>query len=697
MRVSTWLTAVLLVAGVGACDSVEEEQAHRWAVLDPEAEALDPFDPPVPEAPASSTAAFRYVALMAAGDPCPEVDGWTTRRLFHLTQPARDAWAAWDDAGNAMPPVLERFCVYIALDPPLSPPHVPGAVRVDADVNVVMPQSTPTVEQARADRLLSMLGATAGPTPASDPYLGDPQGLPYVAIVDTADSTLPGVAASYPGSPSSWSTRHRHGLSMASLVDRTRCTHDQPHCLARQFRAQAFPFDGVTEPEAVPSGGQWASLGSLASALGESVAGWRVQADGGVAPLVLNMSLGWDPEHGTVDAGHAALLDPNNPDPSVPATVQAVHSVLAWASCQGVVSVAASGNVRGSTCDELGPVAPASWESLPVVPAGVCSNIAGPLASTSALPRLTYGAGGMAGADVPIANARVNSLPPRLLYAHQGVLPSGTGHTSAWTGSSIASAALASMVASVRSHDRARDAVNTMHAIDTSGSSSAVDPTWLQPWVSQARRLTFEGVFLRLFGTTGPYRAPMANGLDDAIAAEILGQPQMAPDPTEVELEESEEGSQECGPSVLPLSVPPESEALPPTGWTSDESRPQPHVPICPTCPVLNTIRTTFGSSPKFSLFIRLDSAYDPQDIKQAVLAFDDPNGKPGVRVVLPNASTGSLQVVIDLSAIKLPAGGESVEDWLVARPTVGAGRLDFVVDQGQTAQLVSQVVDVVR
>ncbi|MBV1859660.1 MAG: hypothetical protein KUG77_14700 [Nannocystaceae bacterium] len=646
--------------------------------------------------------AQRYLALMPADQGCPEVTGWSSRPLFHLTDSARTAWATWTENGGSLPPILARFCVYTTESPPETPPHVPGSVRVDPDLAVVVPQAgpIPSVPQARADHLLAQLGASPNGLNqlGSAPYLGDPDGLPYVAVVDTADSTPPGVATPY-SNPSMWAEPQRHGLSMAALIDTTRCPSSEPACLSRQYRVQAFPFaTAQAEPEPAAAGGQWSSLGSLASALGEALAGWRARPDSAFAPLILNLSVGWDPAHGTIPFNHELLLDPNNPNANVPATVQAVHSALAWASCQGVTTVAASGNTRGGGCSETGPLAPASWEMLPPVSASVCAAIAGSSGLPTHLLPLTRGAGGALDVEGPLGNTRLGSLPTRVLYSHQAVVAIGGGHTEAMTGSSVAAAAFSSLIAVVHSHLPEMTAGSVVAAIDALGVPSTIDVDWLQPEVALARRLTFDTVFLGTVGPSGPYQGFGPDRIEDAIAHDIFSQYQMAADPTLIELDPDESTVSGCGPVVLTAALAPDTEGAPPATPRTDELRPQPHVPICPTCPVLNNNRTRNGGtgSPSFTLYLRIDPAYDASDISHATLAFADRTTWTGLQVTLPASYVNVPVAVIDLTRSQLP-DGTTVSDWLTSHQSVGSGHLSFLVEGDAGPQPVRQVVDVVR
>lgn len=716
-----YASSLLLLCSAWGCDETpydppERVAAHEYSEYDEygdggESSESGAYD----EDPAANTFAGdtavasdgpppqRYVAMMpmmSAGDACPRVPQWSHRPLFHLTASARTAWGAWTEDGGQLPPLLARFCVYTTEDPVSAPPDVPGAVRVDPDLAVVVPQAgpPPSVPQARAEHLLAELGAVpSGLAPSgSNPYSGDPNGLPYVAVIDTADSTPPGFAVP-PSNPTTWPAAQRHGLTMAALIDATRCPASQANCLARQYRAQAFPFASAqAQPEPVLSGGQWASLGSLAAALGEAIIGWRSRPDSGLAPLVLNLSVGWDPAHGTIPFNHDALLDPSHPDPSVPATVQAVHSALAWASCQGVVSVAASGNTRGAGCSETGPLAPASWESLPPVSASRCAAIAGAFASTTQVPALTHGAGGALDSNAPIGNARLRSLPSRVFYAHQGAVSVGGGVSETLTGSSLAAASFSSLIATTQTYLPALSETEVINTIDLFGAPSSIDTDWLQPGVTVVRQFSFHDVFRGAVGPSSPYHASGGDRIEDAIANEIFTHPQMSSNPDLVELSPDLSTPTGCGPIVITAAADPNANGIPDATAATDELRPQPHVPICPTCPVLNNSLRVGARTPSFSLYLRIDPAYDPADISQATLSFVDRSVFAGLQITLPTNYVNTSLAVVDLTRTQLP-DGTTVNDWLATHTGASTGVLNFSIDDGSGPQPLRQVIDVVR
>ena len=670
-----------------------------------------------------TTARRRYIALMNAGLPCPQVNRWNERQLFRLTADATAAWGALEGAGTPMPPTLSRFCVYTWGGPgsPVAKPVVPGSVRVDIDPDVVVPQAPSltagtALEQARTQRLLEQLGATprTSQAPSGSPYATRSTGLAYIAVIDTADSTAPtglGTALSIPNL-GSWNDRHQHGYTMASIIESTRCPHGQTACRSRQFFAQAFPFPpGQVVPAA--SAGQMGSLGSLASAVGESVARWRVLPAAEDSPLVLNMSLGWDQVHGgNLPANHASLLDATAPNNAIPAPVQAVHNALAYASCQGGLAVAAAGNTRGQSCEQTGALAPAAWESLTPLTPSECNQFFGlELKGVSTMPRLVYGAGGLDEGNAPIANSRLGSMPVRALYSHQASVEVGSSHTQAWTGTSVASAGLAALAAQVWTHRPTKTAKQVLDQIDTRGSTIQMGTTWRQSSGAKTKRIAFNSVMSAVAGSNNPYGSTVTSGspVSTAMMTYMNSQPQPYSPSTEVTLGSRDPGSaSNCGPLQVQLLGAPGSATLPGASALTDESRPQPHVPICPNCPIINETNTGGGSSSSstaqpapltlsYKLYIKLDAAYSGATVSQPVLTLDDNITNTSMVVALaPQSGSWTFQVV-ELDDYTLPSG-QTLAAWVHAHSGVRSGRLSFSVSvPNMKPQTVTQVIDVVR
>ncbi|MEM7154588.1 MAG: S8/S53 family peptidase [Myxococcota bacterium] len=736
---------MMLLLSVSSCDSLDstnheaeaaaaEAEAVSVEAVKTEAATVEAAPRPRTRARAlpsrevslsETTARRRYVALMNAGVPCPQVNRWNERPLFRLTADATAAWGALEASGTPMPPALERFCVYTwgGAGSPAAKPVVPGSVRVDIDPDVVVPQAPSltagtALEQARSQRLLEQLGATprASQAPSGSPYATRTTGLAFVAVVDTADSTVPtgvGSPLSIPGF-GSWNDRHQHGLTMASIIESARCPNGQTACRSRQFFAQAFPYPpGQVVPAA--SAGQMGSLGSLASALGESVARWRVLPASEDSPLVINMSLGWDQTHGgNLPANHAALLDVAAPNNVIPAPVQAVHNALAYASCQGSLAIAAAGNSRGQGCEQTGALAPAAWESLNPLTPSECNQYFGlEMKGVSTLPQLVYGAGGLDEGGNVIANSRMNSIPARALYAHQASVEVGSSHTQPWTGTSVSSAGLAALAAQVWTHRPSETARQVLGRIDTRGTTMTLASTWRQSTSVKTKRIRFNSVMSSVAGSQNPYGSTVTSGnpVSTAITTYVNSQPQPYSPSAEVTLGSRDPGSaSNCGPLQVELFGAPGSATLPGSSAATDESRPQPHVPICPNCPIINETNSggsgTQGSgntaSPapltiSYKLYMRLDTAYSGATISQPVLTLDDSATNTSMVVALAPQSGAWTYQVVELDDYTLP-NGQTLAAWVHGRSGVRSGRLSFSVSvPNMKPQTVTQVIDVVR
>lgn len=674
---------------------------------------------------------LRYVALMKnATLACEPVDDWRGERLFEHTLAAKAAWE------GQLPDPLRRFCVYtwgggVA---PGGPPAVPGAVRVDPDLDVVVPQGATSTSLLAAHETTTMqaLGAEAGPTPARWPYDADPLGaLPYVAVVDTASSRAP----SPDGLPSygAAGAREKHGLMMGSLIEAIRCPQRSPECIERQFFAQAFPYDhGSASPD--PQG-QLGSLGSLAAALGESVARWRRQPDAPDSPLVINMSLGWDRDNHpevpsddpTAMPSHAELLDVSLPVATVPATVQAVHNALALAACEGALSFAASGNARGAPCEQAGTMGPAAWESLAPLAATDCSAFG--LAPKEGLGKLVYAVGGLDGGDRPIANSRRNSLPARVLYAHQAgaeVDRGGgqQGYSEPWTGTSVATAAMSAIAAQAWSFAPSHRASSLMAAIHDQQPTVSVDAKWQGPLARAARKVTrldAHSVMNQIDPANNPY-LPRQTG-SNAISLVILApglqpvlQPVGASGGTTLTAINT---TATCDGQPVSLLAAPGYSPLPAASFPTDVLRPQPPVALCPSCPVVKKPppKTTGGSNAGtattltptsiiYELELELGADYVADNpnavVDQPVLELDDGSSGPLV-VALGNIRVTDTRQVVELSNYTISTGQtqQTLSQWLDAHTSVTSARLRLRADDDPNdridPQTTTEVISVVR
>lgn len=629
----------------------------------------------------------RYVVLAdkQPGDPCPTPSaGWTGERLFR-----RGDVAALLGDKNVLPAPLERFCVYTwgGKSPPTAAPTFPGpdgaqVVRIDADREVVVPQTAylgadPSTRTALSDAFVRAAGAQPAGAQGPSVHAGT-EGPAKVAIVDTV-GFAEASGLSYAGA----AARQRHGLTMAEVIGALRCPNGEAGCATQQFHAQAFPY-GPTSPQVLPGGGPLASMASLAYAIGEATVRWR-QGEMRTSPLIVNLSVGWDPRYGDAltaagqEATHTDLLQ--GPSAAVPATVQAVHAAMVYATCLDVLAIAAAGNNAGAACEQTGLMAPASWERYPAPDRARCELLftaaalpawrAGDPAVTATTRSLVYAAGGVDASDRPIPNARPGGTPPRVLAAMQAVVGSGARQTEPWTGTSIAAASLSALAAQVWSHDRGLTPHQVIALIDQSGvaTDQAVDGAAQK---RRARRIHAYNAFVQLCAVRyagqacpNPYLAPTvpAQGVPSAelTTPASAGTVTLACATAPIDCGGRTATRTRCGAA---------GGAAPPTAaepWV----RPQPDVPLCPECPIRGG-RLTLSLNPAFTgASVVLE---DP------VLEFRRSDGSyVGAR--LSQVTVGSAGAVVDLGRYLVDLGTGSVTlASLLTSEQIRSGVLGFSV-----------------
>ena len=251
-----------------------------------------------------------------------------------------------------------------------------------------------------------------------------------VRLLDTADEThIDGG-----GDPGNF-----HAVQMESLIEDIACSPEFPKCRDNIEQVLVTPRDEEYQPK-------WTtgrSLGVLSDfALGAfaSVQTWLndPETSGEHKRLILNASVG-------ADLYALYAMDPSRG--SLAATIE----MLEWASCYGVLVIAASGNVRDESCDigENDMLVPAMFEHLASLSPGQCDGRGfWPTWDTNKWPvfpkgggtrPLVYAAGGVGFDDEPIPNARPNSMPRQVVTAANAITVSGE---TPLTGSSVAAAAL---------------------------------------------------------------------------------------------------------------------------------------------------------------------------------------------------------------------------------------------------------------
>lgn len=633
-----------------------------------------------PEDVTKWTVAGRHVAIFnkTPDEPCPAAThpSWSGEPLFR----SGEMLVLLKD--EKLPTPLERFCSYTWLDkdepadkPTFDAPWNKRLIRIDPDREVVVPQ-TPYLggDAATRDTLAEAFrqySGTLGSGAASQVYQ-QTETAAWVAVIDSAgfaDAALPYASAD------PWL---RHGLTMAELVHAVRCPNDEKDCSERQFHAQAFPYDRTSTQVQASGGGPLGSIGSLAQALGEAVIRWRA-LDQPDAPLILNLSVAWDPTYG------GDLMPPGQegepidmleaPSDRVPATVQAVYAVLVYASCHGALTIAASGNNTGAPCEQQGAMAPALWERYPAPHHDACFVFFGedpdqgpgdPTVEPAA-DSLVYAAGGVTAYDLPIPVARPVSTPPRVLPAFQAVAGAGPRQTDAWTGTSVAAAALSGLAASIWTHHPALTPRQVIGLITSSGRNTGLPVA--PPATGQARLITGYDAFASLCTrlTAGECTNPYLPATPPTQASPEIYMSN--PMPAELSCTAT---ATSCGASVSVYGCGEDGTAETNVPAPSPWLRPQPDIPYCPVCPIKGN---------KLTLSLNPDHSAGTSVLDNPTLEFRLANGNY-VRARLGQITVGPNGTDVDLAGYNLTVGNttQSIAAWLSADDVTSA-TLGFYID----------------
>jgi hypothetical protein len=424
----SWLVLAVATAALGACASQRLPSPHKG----PELGSLPPD-------PTQACADWRWIAVLShTATACPAIPGWTVKPLFGRPPVAKclqDPQPADPKAAAAAIAELERFCVYEVADalqrePLEHPPAVhKDIVRFDRDCAAMAIASHH--EDGLPDDWKSIAAAFLARSgiPSKDLEIKNQRGV-RLAFLDTQPT-----GDFHRDTPPGYSL---HGYTMAHIARRLICSPAESEvCAARITTRLALPvgtFDPKSRANTVSDTGRGGHLGmqsDLAAAIEAEVSDWIVDRDEEEAKhLVLNLSLAWDPTlFDGLSEGELGELK---------AGTQAVYRALQYATTQGALVLAASGNFKNCPGkDQLGPMLPAAWE-------------AGAPESCGESPPRVYAVGGLGVNGEPLWNARERSMPRRVALAEQAVVPTwDADHPSAmYTGSSVATA-VASAIAAI--------------------------------------------------------------------------------------------------------------------------------------------------------------------------------------------------------------------------------------------------------
>jgi hypothetical protein len=367
--------------------------------------------------------------------------------------------------GTLVAPGLERFCVYeSAVTFAAGPPAAAGAFqRLERDIMALVP-SAPGIEQFLVDDYAALFLQQAKRLPASGGTV--PLLNPRLAIIDSSPTVGP-----FGGS---WMVVGRlpHGYTMANIA-RTLTCDISGDCVADVSTALALDLfldtaGGVVRDTV--NGGDFGSLGGLAASLAAEVDAWR---RGPATPLILNLSLGWQPEYGGAPGAMGGW----------PVAVQLVHAALNDVACRGALSVAAAGNDTGGPSGRTGPLYPGGWEVLTLSAADCAARVGGAPSQFTALDGqpLLYAVGGVTEDGYELALSRDGSLPARAAYASKGTVPTALGYAPMMTGTSVGAVVVSAAAAAVWENRPLLNGHQVMALVTGSGAVGEPIDDWFCP------------------------------------------------------------------------------------------------------------------------------------------------------------------------------------------------------------------------
>lgn len=343
---------------------------------------------------------------------------------------------------------LQNFCVFEwvgtgAPETALLPRGVSEtttARKTYGDIPVVAPSATPLVDATWGKLRTGLFKASSAvsvPVPTSAPKS-------FVAVVDSA--------------------RDETASNEASLG-----TYEHGELVGRIVREESRGSVGVLSTLALPrtstgaidlKGGYFGYASDTALAIVRAVDAWRARTanDGLRRPLVVNLSLGWEPlyYYGAAVSGATSPVSTYAATSVLSIPQRSVFAAIEYANCAGALVLAAAGNVSSGAGATKTMTFPAAWEAVPAPTAARCdqfglSSTARPTPRLNASPRMVYAVGAVDGADAEVFNARPTGVPRLVAYGHAVSVSragSTTAHTGVMTGSSM-SVAVASSAASI--------------------------------------------------------------------------------------------------------------------------------------------------------------------------------------------------------------------------------------------------------
>lgn len=457
---------LLLLCVAGCAESLEADLSSADTGLSA-GRLAPPPPPPAVDAPlalADAEMVDRWIYHGPPGGACPTPTGaYHTSKLF----------------GAGAPPGLNGFCVYESnvAGGGGSCPLASGVCDPDAispDLMVVLPASV-TTQEVIADkmrlRFLQQMGLVPGVIPSRSGRLPA-----RIGLFDASPDSGPGGATG-----SSTDLAVLHGYNLANIIN-TQPKDSTGASLIEPFAnlALQLELDGSGNVVADPAhGGSFGSISFLAAAVHQEVNLWKPSR--GQRGLVLNLSVGWDPEWGG---------DGDDPSDWTPA-IQALYASLEYAKCEGTLAFAAAGNkIGGPTSDDY-PLYPAGWGVLGF-DVSVCPayGVGYPVAYLNDTP-LVYAVGGLDDGNHPLVNSRSDSMPRLAAYGDHATVTDVYGAlTDPMTGTSVSTALVSTAAAAVWANRPGMTSVAVANALYDSGVTVAnEDPFWCGGGCEPVRRI----------------------------------------------------------------------------------------------------------------------------------------------------------------------------------------------------------------
>jgi hypothetical protein len=494
----------------------------------------------------------------------PATPNWARHQMFGDSTPDLVAWT------EAVPGELQRYCSfeYIGSEPIVTRHYDELFAAIDAysgmSLDAVALDCHSEVVQGKG------LEDPAVTAQFADAFHRAVQWVPAATLRSTADQRESiEVAVLDTVAQSGVEPANEHGLVMGEIISEIACPEGDSNCASTIRHHMAMPRN-ATKPADWARGGDFGTMGDLATAIVAAVGHWRMaQLDDASAPkrLVINASLGWVPDGESGTASERAL-----------------EQALEFAACNGALVIAAAGNVEDPACvaDDSGPLAPARYQAVAAPDAAECARLGYAPLESSALPvfgsarPLVYAAGGLDGRDRPIVNGRPESLPPLAAYADHVSVESLGGYTTPLTGTSVSAAVVSATASLLWSYAPELTAEQVIGLIYDSGVDTGLQADFgFLGAQSSVHRVSVCAAMSQLCATQGAGACPVLDCVDPKVPQDgymsgfVAALNAAVADP-----------SNRVQTFVGPTGEAPVCERK---GW-DEQVEPQPNHPMCPDC-----------------------------------------------------------------------------------------------------------------